>query len=95
MNLNPQNESEAEMDLHWMESEAEVNLYFSNIVGDQIFVESCDEGDCDRGDYDESDCDQGDYDEGDCDRCDCDESMDGDFESGMASAGWGTDEDYE
>lgn len=26
---------------------------------------------------------------------DFDESMDGDFESGMASAGWGTDEDYE
>jgi hypothetical protein len=25
---------------------------------------------------------------------DYDESMDGDFDSGMASAGWGTDEDY-
>lgn len=24
----------------------------------------------------------------------CDESMDGDHESGLASAGWGTDEDY-
>ena len=85
MNLNPQNESEAEMDLHWMESEAEVNLYFSNIVGDQIFIESC-EGEI---------VEDGDYDEDECERSDCDESMDGDFESGMASAGWGTDEDYE
>src|SRR5512137_1956055 len=34
---------------------------------------------------------------GDCDVCgtaDMDESMDGDFDSGMASAGHGTDEDY-
>lgn len=37
----------------------------------------------------------GDYDEDECERSDFDESMDGDFESGMASAGWGTDEDYE
>jgi hypothetical protein len=28
-----------------------------------------------------------------CDDC-YDESMDGDHESGLASAGWGTDEDY-
>ncbi len=32
-------------------------------------------------------------DEGYCDDC-YDESMDGDHESGLASAGWGTDEDY-
>lgn len=95
MNLNPQNESEDEMELRWMEDDAEVDKYFDDIVGQPEPIESCDEGDCDRGDYDESDCDQGDYDEGDCDRCDYDESMDGDFESGMASAGWGTDEDYE
>ena len=50
--------------------------------------------------YDEDECEgeiveDGDYDEDECDRSDFDESMDGDFESGMASAGWGTDEDYE
>ncbi len=28
------------------------------------------------------------------DPCDCDESMDGDFDSGMRDAGFGTDEDY-
>ena len=96
MNLNPQNESEAEMDLYGGDMNyADHNDFFDDIVGQPEPIESCDEGDCDRGDYDESDCDQGDYDEGDCDRCDYDESMDGDFESGMASAGWGTDEDYE
>lgn len=30
----------------------------------------------------------------DAEDCDIDESMDGDFDSGMASAGFGTDEDY-
>lgn len=30
----------------------------------------------------------------DCDADNYDESMDGDFDSGMASAGFGTDEDY-
>lgn len=33
-------------------------------------------------------------DEEEMDRDDCDESMDGDFDSAMASAGFGTDEDY-
>ncbi len=79
MNLNPQNESEDDMELRWMEDDAEVDKYFDDIVGQPEPIESED----------------GDYDEGDCDRCDYDESMDGDFESGMASAGWGTDEDYE
>jgi len=85
MNLNPQNESEDEMELRWMEDDAEVDKYFDDIVGQPEPIESCD------GEIVED----GDYDEGDCDRCDYDESMDGDFESGMASAGWGTDEDYE
>ena len=85
MNLNPQNESENEMELRWMEDDAEVDKYFDDIVGQPEPIESCD------GEIVED----GDYDEGDCDRCDYDESMDGDFESGMASAGWGTDEDYE
>jgi hypothetical protein len=31
---------------------------------------------------------------GDHDNDHCDDSMDGDMESGLASAGWGTDEDY-
>jgi hypothetical protein len=30
----------------------------------------------------------------DAEDCEYDESMDGDFDSGMASAGFGTDEDY-
>jgi hypothetical protein len=85
MNLNPQNESEDDMELRWMEDDAEVDKYFDDIVGQPEPIESCD------GEIVED----GDYDEGDCDRCDYDESMDGDFESGMASAGWGTDEDYE
>ena len=85
MNLNPQNESEDEMELRWMEDDADVDKYFDDIVGQPEPIESCD------GEIVED----GDYDEGDCDRCDYDESMDGDFESGMASAGWGTDEDYE
>ena len=85
MNLNPQNESEDEMELRWMEDDAEVDKYFDDIVGQPEPIESCD------GEIVED----GDYDEGDCDRCDYDESMDGDFESGMASAGWGMDEDYE
>ena len=96
MNLNPQNESEDDMELRWMEDDAEVDKYFDDIMGDHndFFdeivgqpepIKSCD------GEIVED----GDYDEGDCDRCDYDESMDGDFESGMASAGWGTDEDYE
>lgn len=29
------------------------------------------------------------------DGCEFDDSMDGDHESGLASAGWGTDEDYQ
>ena len=40
----------------------------------------------DFDDYDEDDDDE-DFD-------DCDESMDGDFDSGMSSAGHGMDEDY-
>jgi hypothetical protein len=35
-----------------------------------------------------------DWDEEDYDEYDYDDSMDGDHESGLASAGWGTDEDY-
>ena len=83
MNLNPQNESEAEMDLYGGDMNySDHNDFFDEIMGEP---EACD------GEIVED----GDYDEGDCDRCDYDESMDGDFESGMASAGWGTDEDYE
>ena len=33
-------------------------------------------------------------DDGECDYDDYDDSMDGDFDSAMASAGYGTDEDY-
>lgn len=41
-----------------------------------------------------------DYDSMECEDCydedeDCDDSMDGDMESGLASAGWGVDESYE
>lgn len=39
--------------------------------------------------YQHDECDRG-YDDDD----DYDDSMDGDFDSGMASAGYGTDEDY-
>ena len=35
------------------------------------------------------------HDDEDFDENDCDESMDGDFDSGMASAGFGYDEQYE
>jgi hypothetical protein len=46
-------------------------------------------------DYEVTGCDDGDYD-GECDDeyDECDDGMDGDFDSGMASAGYGTDEDY-
>lgn len=44
--------------------------------------------------FDEHDEDFGDYDPLDDDMADIDESMDGDFDSAMASAGYGTDEDY-
>lgn len=85
MNLNPQNESEDEMELRWMEDDAEVDKYFDDIVGQPEPIESCDGEIVEDGDYDEDECERSDF----------DESMDGDFESGMASAGWGTDEDYE
>ena len=85
MNLNPQNESEDEMELSWMEDDAEVDKYFDDIVGQPEPIESCDGEIVEDGDYDEDECERSDF----------DESMDGDFESGMASAGWGTDEDYE
>ena len=85
MNLNPQNESEDEMELRWMEDDAEVDKYFEDIVGEPEPIESCDGEIVEEGDCDEDECERSDF----------DESMDGDFESGMASAGWGTDEDYE
>ena len=85
MNLNPQNESEDEMELRLMEDDAEVDKYFDDIVGQPEPIESCDGEIVEDGDYDEDECERSDF----------DESMDGDFESGMASAGWGTDEDYE
>ena len=85
MNLNPQNESEDEMELRWMKDDAEVDKYFDDIVGQPEPIESCDGEIVEDGDYDEDECERSDF----------DESMDGDFESGMASAGWGTDEDYE
>jgi len=85
MNLNPQNESEDDMELRWMEDDAEVDKYFDDIVGQPEPIESCDGEIVEDGDYDEDECERSDF----------DESMDGDFESGMASAGWGTDEDYE
>ncbi len=45
----------------------------------------------------EDDCycgDEEEYDEEDGDGEEFDDSMDGDFDSGMSSAGFGTDEDY-
>ena len=76
------------------------NDFFDDIVGQPEPIESCDGEIVEDGDYDEDECEgeiveDGDYDEDECERSDFDESMDGDFESGMASAGWGTDEDYE
>ena len=47
---------------------------------------------CDDGDYD-GECDD-EYDECDDEYDEYDDGMDGDFDSGMASAGYGTDEDY-
>lgn len=47
----------------------------------------------DPSERDEYDDDRWDEDE-DTDLDDVDESMDGDFDTGMASAGYGTDEDY-
>lgn len=86
MNLNPQNESEAEMDLYGGDMNyADHNDFFDEIVGEPEPIESCDGEIVEDGDYDEDECERSDF----------DESMDGDFESGMASAGWGTDEDYE
>ena len=61
------------------------NDFFDEIVGEPEPIESCDGEIVEDGDYDEDECEWSDF----------DESMDGDFESGMASAGWGTDEDYE
>ena len=43
--------------------------------------------------YDVYDVEWGDVEQNGCDQS-MDESMDGDFDSGMASAGFGTDEDY-
>jgi len=80
MNLNPQNESEDD-----------VNYDDHN----DFFDEDSSNYHPDADHEIASQFDEVDEDEGDCDRCDYDESMDGDFESGMASAGWGTDEDYE
>jgi hypothetical protein len=95
MNLNPQNESEDEMELRWMEDDAEVDKYFDDIMGDHndFFDENSSNYHPDADHEIASQFDEVDEDE--CERSDFDESMDGDFESGMASAGWGTDEDYE
>jgi hypothetical protein len=43
---------------------------------------------------DDDSCDAGNVENYDCIEEDYDDSMDGDHESGLASAGWGTDEDY-
>ena len=61
------------------------NDFFDEIVGEPEPIESCDGEIVEDGDYDEDECERSDF----------DESMDGDFVSGLASAGWGTDEDYE
>jgi len=66
--------------------------------------EDFEDGDCESGDYGFGLCEHG-YslsrkgNAPDCpDCCSCDEAdpgdMDGDHQSGLASAGWGTDEDY-
>ncbi len=47
-----------------------------------------------RCDDDEDEMTQEEYDRVYADVNDYDDSMDGDFDSGMASAGYGTDEDY-
>ena len=52
---------------------------------DQAYSDQTGFGEQSIEDYDEYE-----YDDAD----DCDESMDGDHESGLASAGFGTDEDY-
>ena len=49
---------------------------------------------CDQMDEYDDDCDDEENGDSDDDNCDGDDRMDGDHESGLASAGWGTDEDY-
>ena len=85
MNLNPQNESEDEMDLYG----GDMNYDDHNDFFDEDSANYHPDADHEiASQFDE-------VDEDECERNDLDESMDGDFESGMASAGWGTDEDYE
>jgi hypothetical protein len=59
-------------------------------VGFNDYMDSCDINTDDLLEDGESDYDDSDYDDSDYD----DSMMDGDFDSGMASAGYGTDEDY-
>lgn len=68
---------------------------FSDV--DEAILNSCPEclqahAECECDGYGE-DGDYADYDAY-LDEYDYDDSMDGDHESGLASAGWGTDEDY-